>query len=256
MSTIEQRGRNNDSKAEKGALSERIRMVNKIFREQERDLTVRLQALRRRRKAALSALYDELKEIDEDFAGWQKRLLEKQKTGSAKKDISELQPRPLEGLNPAETAKTAPIDAKRGIRGDGHEDEPHSESEGDQNKSRGTRSPEGKMDDLSSMNGPPSLSKYFYKVCAVVGNRFFSVFDGETEFVAGVPLRQDVDSKGYPEFVFSTVEGAKMEKFPKSAAMAHTPRVVLQCVTAGRYKNFGNHYYWFENLVPKRVIEG
>jgi len=106
---------------------------------------------------------------------------------------------------------------------------------------------------------PNPINKFFYKACAVVGNRIFSIYDGKKEFVAGWPIRQkfpeelDKDDRYYAEFVFSTVKAAKLEEFPPESALLNTPRVVLRCLATGRFKEYENGCIWVENFSPKGI---
>eukprot|EP00466_Bigelowiella_natans_P005571 jgi/Bigna1/89243/estExt_fgenesh1_pg.C_460021 len=256
----------------KRSLEERIKMTKKIFQEQERELTVRLQRVRLRRDEVLSGLYKELEDIDQDFEAWQKRYKgkkEAQLTAAVNLRAEQLFAA-ASGLNNSKLATVGGGDDDAGElqRKDLGQDLDHQHSASQCSGSTGVSKD-------SNILRKTALPKYFYKSCAVVGNKFFSILDGKSEFAAGVPFRQSMDPMmpedgrgeeegnttvatqkfSRPEFVFSSAAAAKKEKFPPNAALAFAPRVVFKCVTAGRYKDFGNNCYWFENLVAREVVE-
>lgn len=108
------------------------------------------------------------------------------------------------------------------------------------------------------------LPKYFYKECAVVGNHYYAISDGKTEFVGDRELFLEKPSKALLEdpkrdtrtlmshIVFPSVRRARLQIFPGNARLKNTPRVVVKCKVDGRFiKLSGNsEAYWFESIVP------
>lgn len=107
------------------------------------------------------------------------------------------------------------------------------------------------------------VPKFFYKEAAVVGNKYYSIADGKTEFKGGRILAKSRPKKDLIEFdprehldllphlIFDSEEKARVQLFPANSKLMKTPRVVLKCAAAGRY-----HWYedmgafWFEKIKP------
>ncbi len=103
----------------------------------------------------------------------------------------------------------------------------------------------------------------YFKMCAVVGARLFSVFDGVTEYRPGVTLRQalslDDDASeascgGF--FVYRTLaeclRGASA--FPSNSRLLKTPRVVLRVHCSGAHRDHGGGRIVFEQITPLDVV--
>ena len=225
-------------------LESRIRLVQYIFEEQERDLITRLAKLRQVREASLKGLYRELMEIDKDFVAWQAK-----KKRTDLKGLSVNAPQSLDQADPKVAGSQWPVPSSPSQKRSSDREAPPSA----RNTSAGT----GKA---SAGTRKTSVAKYFYKMAAVVGSNYFSIYDGKTEFIAGVPISQTVPlgrellpSVEYPEFVFTTPAQARKERFPRNAAMLHTPRAMVKCITSGRFRDFGNGCFWFENMAPVSI---
>eukprot|EP00472_Partenskyella_glossopodia_P003953 CAMPEP_0197527994 /NCGR_PEP_ID=MMETSP1318-20131121/23524_1 /TAXON_ID=552666 /ORGANISM="Partenskyella glossopodia, Strain RCC365" /LENGTH=310 /DNA_ID=CAMNT_0043082891 /DNA_START=147 /DNA_END=1079 /DNA_ORIENTATION=- len=269
----------NDGSGEKGAseearskeaLEDRIRIINQIFREQEYDLVARLQRLRMSREATLKELYADLDEMDKNFPSWQQRYQENHKWyGLEAPRSSSRLPAAYKISSGAGSCgtKTDENKAMKESMGSmlitdfGRKTQEGGSAQQGKLAGRQEQQQQQQQQMRSADDTHTPLGKYFYKSCAVVGNRYFSIFDGETEYISGSPIRQRIPwgaedtSIEYPEFVYSTAELAKKEKFPSESAMLSTPRVVIRCVTSGKYKDFGSGCYLFENLAPKKVVE-
>jgi hypothetical protein len=86
-------------------------------------------------------------------------------------------------------------------------------------------------------NFPSELT--FFKLVAVVGNRYFSIFDGVTEYKVGVTMRQELSDLTWAKsgfFVHSSVEDAVQCKFPRDSRLLRAPRAMLRVSTPGDAK--------------------
>ncbi|GAB5369934.1 hypothetical protein AAMO2058_001448800 [Amorphochlora amoebiformis] len=108
-----------------------------------------------------------------------------------------------------------------------------------------------------------ALPKFFYKECAVVGNRYFSISNGKTEFKGGVVLVKERPRRAlidiYPHknlnllahLVFDSESTARQQAFPYNSILPGTPRVILKFKVGGKYHYFAeDESYWFERIQP------
>ncbi|GAB5369935.1 hypothetical protein AAMO2058_001448800 [Amorphochlora amoebiformis] len=87
-----------------------------------------------------------------------------------------------------------------------------------------------------------ALPKFFYKECAVVGNRYFSISNGKTEFKGGVVLVKERPRRALI---------ARQQAFPYNSILPGTPRVILKFKVGGKYHYFAeDESYWFERIQP------
>lgn len=102
----------------------------------------------------------------------------------------------------------------------------------------------------------PENENLYYKVCAVVGNNYFSVFDGETEYKLGVTLRQKIvhPTKKCGFFVFNSLEQALRCPFPSHSKLLYTPRVLLLVHATGNSRTYKNGCFAFECITPVQVL--
>uniref|UniRef100_A0A0G4HWX9 Uncharacterized protein n=1 Tax=Chromera velia CCMP2878 TaxID=1169474 RepID=A0A0G4HWX9_9ALVE len=122
-----------------------------------------------------------------------------------------------------------------------------------------------------------ALSLPFFKAVAVRGSRYFSVFDGQTEYRIGemillpeAPPASPLSSLAPPPYrspteetvteghhyegfyVYSTVEEAVGADVPEGSLMASEKRVVLRVLTAGSFFLYGNKFA-FSAMLPVAV---
>jgi hypothetical protein len=81
-------------------------------------------------------------------------------------------------------------------------------------------------------------------VVARVGQRLFSIYDGETEYEIGVVLRQNVGSQNAPHtggyYVYRTSAEAIAATFPSTSSLFVAPRVLLRCLAWGDVRQYDN----------------
>eukprot|EP00466_Bigelowiella_natans_P004785 jgi/Bigna1/88057/estExt_fgenesh1_pg.C_270166 len=133
------------------------------------------------------------------------------------------------------------------------------------------------------------MPKYFFKECAVIGNRYFSIADGKTEYKGGVEVKIDgaSDVRQFSQFfphsggevtslrrpdkdlieikphenlhllahcVFTSEERARMQPLPRNSALLNTPRAILKFVTGGKYHWYEDDaMFWFEKIKPVQL---
>ncbi len=95
-----------------------------------------------------------------------------------------------------------------------------------------------------------------FKVCAVVGNRFFSIYDGRTEYVLGhtsvthklSPIRKS----GY--FVFPKLEDAIHCPFPANSQLMFAPKAILRVRVGGRKRRYSHDRVECESVTPVELV--
>lgn len=87
---------------------------------------------------------------------------------------------------------------------------------------------------------------HFYKAVAKMGNRFFSIFDGETEFHIGKSIqRKKCHGRKAAFFVHDSLEAACQARFPASSKALHEHRVILLVRADGCPQHaHGKHTLW------------
>jgi len=121
--------------------------------------------------------------------------------------------------------------------------------------------------DIEPIVGDDVANHMFFKVVAVVGHRFFSVYDGFTEYSIGTILRKPAVSENQTEektisltkmvpgfFVFATLEAAMRAKFPHHSKLIHAPRALLAVRVGGAYCRNSNSIFSFEEILPTALI--
>ena len=75
--------------------------------------------------------------------------------------------------------------------------------------------------DSGHMEAPPNpWAHLYYKAVATVGSRYFSIFDGSTEYVQGVRISQEVHPRhGGGFYVFRTMEEALCVDVPAASKL-------------------------------------
>jgi len=110
------------------------------------------------------------------------------------------------------------------------------------------------------------MPKYFFKECAVIGNRYFSIADGKTEYKGGEvtslrrPDKDLIEIKPHENLhllahcVFTSEERARMQPLPRNSALLNTPRAILKFVTGGKYHWYEDDaMFWFEKIKPVQL---
>eukprot|EP00455_Lapot_gusevi_P032824 TRINITY_DN3580_c0_g2_i1.p1 TRINITY_DN3580_c0_g2~~TRINITY_DN3580_c0_g2_i1.p1 ORF type:complete len:492 (+),score=47.53 TRINITY_DN3580_c0_g2_i1:85-1560(+) len=138
--------------------------------------------------------------------------------------------------------------------------------EGDDVDSEKRRGSIGTLVPITTDEYPAQFPRYFFKTVAVIGHRYFSVYDGKTEFQTGQPVSQSLPSgvEDHEElefklkrshFVFVTAEEAKREVFPPDSQLNRTPRALIRVVPHGMHVCFGSGRYLFQQIVPLDIID-
>lgn len=102
---------------------------------------------------------------------------------------------------------------------------------------------------------PEIKEGYYYKLVAVVENRYLSIFDGETEYEIGKTLIEEV----YPDFeggfyVYKTIEEAEDAVFPHDSKLRKAPKAVLKMKCSGDYCKYEVGKIAFSQVTPVQVI--
>ena len=87
---------------------------------------------------------------------------------------------------------------------------------------------------------------------AKVGDRFFSIYDGKTEYILGVTLQEKVEpghKGGY--FVYPTIKQAFFADVPFVKGGLYTaPRTLIMCMCWGESIEYDNNKIAFEYICP------
>ena len=83
-------------------------------------------------------------------------------------------------------------------------------------------------DELQESQLARVAQSYFYKAVAKIEGRFFSVFDGMTEFKLGERIeREQCHGRKAAFFVHTSAEAARIAQFPESSKALHEARAIL-----------------------------
>lgn len=95
----------------------------------------------------------------------------------------------------------------------------------------------------------------YYKEVAVVDGRYYSIFDGATEYQIGVRLTQSAmpNHKG-GFYVYKTVEEAGDVSVPRGSKLKDAPRAMLKLYCSGNYCKYNNGKISFSEVTPTEVI--
>jgi len=94
-----------------------------------------------------------------------------------------------------------------------------------------------------------------FKVCAVVGNKFYSVFDGRTEYAIGVAVHQSIQPQGKSGFfVHQSLHAALRTPFPRNSRLGRAPQAVLKVLCCGDSVDHGDGQLAYEMIVPVEVV--
>ncbi len=93
---------------------------------------------------------------------------------------------------------------------------------------------------------------FYYKLVAKVNNKYYSIFDGKTEYQIGKKLSQPVKSNHQGGFyVYPTLDEAVFADVPyKIGGHYLAPRTVLKCICWGPFCVYSNGKMAFTNLLP------
>ena len=93
---------------------------------------------------------------------------------------------------------------------------------------------------------------FYYKLVAKVNGRFFSIYDGNTEYLLGKELFQPVKSNhqgGY--YVYPTLKEAVFADVPFNLGGHYlAPRTVLKCIAWGDFVVYSRGKMAFSHLLP------
>lgn len=95
----------------------------------------------------------------------------------------------------------------------------------------------------------------YYKAVADLNGRYFSIFDGETEYRIGETLREPArQSHNGGFYVYPTVADARRAAVPRDSALKDAPRVVVRVRAEGAYCRYANGKLAFSRVTPLEVV--
>lgn len=99
------------------------------------------------------------------------------------------------------------------------------------------------------------LPEIAYKAVAVAPDGVLrSIYDGETEYAAGVTLTQEVGAgHGGGYYCYETAEQARDAEVPVRSKLYDAERVVIQCRVGGQYVRYGDKIA-VESLTPLAIV--
>jgi hypothetical protein len=95
-----------------------------------------------------------------------------------------------------------------------------------------------------------------YKVVAMVGSRYYSVYDGLTEYILHKSMaRTLLAGRRSGFFVFTKPEAALNTHFPSSSALLYSPRCLLRVKIGGAIREHANgRFLEVERVTPQAVV--
>jgi hypothetical protein len=96
----------------------------------------------------------------------------------------------------------------------------------------------------------------YYKAVALKDGKFYSIYDGETEYEIGVELAERArqgHKGGY--YVYRSVEAARAVEVPSTSVLRSYPRAILRIQCLGAYCTYDNGKLSFHRVTPVEVIE-
>ena len=108
--------------------------------------------------------------------------------------------------------------------------------------------PDGQNLDLNMF---PNVD-FYYKLVAKVESKFYSIYDGKTEYIIGKPMAQKAMSghKGGYYCYGSAKEAIFADIQFKEGGLYIAPRTVLKCICWGDFVCYGSGKMAFSNLMP------
>ena len=95
----------------------------------------------------------------------------------------------------------------------------------------------------------------YYKAVAVVDGKFYSIFDGKTEYTIGQELKQAArqdHNGGY--YVYKSVADAQDVRVPSNSKLADAPRAILRIKAEGQYCVYDMGKLAFSRITPVEVV--
>lgn len=96
----------------------------------------------------------------------------------------------------------------------------------------------------------------YYKAVAVVDGKFYSIFDGQTEYTVGHEMRQAArqdHNGGY--YVYKSIDEALAVSVPASSKLKDAPRAILRIKAEGQYCVYSNGKLSFSRITPVEVLQ-
>lgn len=108
---------------------------------------------------------------------------------------------------------------------------------------------------------PPSAparegGEHYYKAVAIVEGKFYSIFDGVTEYTIGHEMRQVArqdHNGGY--YVYRSIDEAQAVSVPSASKLQSAPRAILRIRAEGQYCVYSNGKLAFSRITPVEVLE-
>ncbi|SHH88764.1 hypothetical protein SAMN02745135_02557 [Caloranaerobacter azorensis DSM 13643] len=96
---------------------------------------------------------------------------------------------------------------------------------------------------------------YYYKLVAVIDNKYFSIFDGKTQYEIGKTLIEEVkpDFEG-GFYVYKTIKEAQNAVFPSTSKLLKATRAILKVKCCGNYCKYENGKIAFSEITPVEVV--
>lgn len=94
----------------------------------------------------------------------------------------------------------------------------------------------------------------YFKLVAVVGDKFLSIYDGQTEYQIGQEMKQAAHQDhqgGY--YVHASADEAKSAAFPDGSTLLKAPRALLRVRAEGNYCRYDNKLA-FSRITPLEVV--
>jgi len=94
----------------------------------------------------------------------------------------------------------------------------------------------------------------YFKAVAVQGNRFLSIFDGETEYRVGETVSdRALQGHGGGIYVYASEQEARRAQVPRASALRDAPHVVLRVRAEGAYCRYDNGKLAFSRVTPLEI---
>lgn len=96
----------------------------------------------------------------------------------------------------------------------------------------------------------------YYKAVAVVDGKFYSIFDGVTEYVVGQEMKQVArqgHNGGY--YVYKSIDDALSVSVPTSSKLKDAPRAIVRIRAEGQYCVYDNGKLSFSRITPVEVLQ-
>jgi len=103
---------------------------------------------------------------------------------------------------------------------------------------------------------PLKLQKYYFKMVAKIGDKYFSIFDGKTEYVLGQIMHEPASSHhGGGYYVYPTMKQAVFADVPHTEhGLYMAPRTILVCICWGDSIQYSNGKIAFSYISPVKEL--